>query len=654
MYVVANYLPQFYETVTNNKIYCEGYTEWMAVKNAHAFFPGHNQPRKPLYSNYYSLVDADALKWQSELAAQYGVDCFAFYHYYFGSGKMELARPAELFLENKEIRTSFFFVWANESWGRKSKHRKTNQWTNIYDNGSCQDLFIEQRYDGINQYRKHFEYIRRFVSDSRYFRIDGRPVFAIYDTSNFEAIKIMMENWNIWAVEEGKTPFHYIGINALGHEDAFDSVLYQMPNAAYHYGVKNKELKNGVVIKSYSEAMDIALQIKCDHHSLTGTFVDFDNTPRYGNNHSLVFERDSVDLFEYYLRRIVKKNKENGKDFLFINAWNEWGEGNYLEPDEQNQFTYLETVRRVKRASECDLSIIIPAYNVEEYIAECLDSVLCQNDLSYEIICINDGSSDNTKQILSDYQKRNPDTIAVFNNEHLGVSEARNAGLDMALGKYIYYIDADDFLYPNALKELAIIIHKSECFDVCFLSFRNVCIDAVLRKLHETRISKIKRKREIPAAISGKDAFVEMWNSDEYYPLVWLQLARRSFLEDNNIRFLPDIIYEDQLYTFELLAVAERVLCYNKEIYNKRIRKGSICTNEKKAEYIISYLTIYDTLASKNPPEKRSKEADALFNSFLDRVTRAFAGLTDEEKCELRRALIGTKLESYRTSILKN
>lgn len=634
MKFVANYLPQYYETEINNIHFGKGYTEWTAVRRATSFFEGHIQPKIPLNNNYYSLLDVETIRWQSRLAAKYGIEGFAIYHYFFDKGRMELNKPAEIILNNNDIDINYCFVWANESWGRKkSSGEKTNRWTNLYDNNKGNDIFVEQKYEGKEQYRDHYEYILKFISDRRYIRINGKPVFAIYNTSNMPAINEMMSLWTKWSIEDGNQGFYFIGINCWEDNSNFDAIVYQAPNAAYKLGVQTKEIRNGVSIKCYRDVMENILSMKSLPHTYFGTFVGFDNSPRYGNNHSLIIESRNMD-FEYYFRRMLKKNIKNNAGYMFVNAWNEWGEGNYLEPDALMRYRNLEVILRAKKGLKCELSIIIPAYNVAQYIAQCLESIINQeqNVLNYEIIVVDDGSTDDTLSILKQYQNDYYETITVISNGHKGVSESRNIGLDIALGEYVYYVDADDYISEKTLQIFQRVIQGSSPFDVCFFSFKNICSERDLIKKYNNMILKKKRNNQYEIPLKGRELLERMWDTHEYYPLVWLQLARRDFIEKHGIRFRSDIIFEDQLYTYYILYYSQKAICINEEIYYKRIRNNSICTKEKGYDYLYSYLNIYLELSIYLEDKGMSAKEIELLNSFYDRIRKHYLLLTEEQK----------------------
>ncbi len=627
MQVIANYLPQFYETEINNKHFGNGYTEWTAVKNASPFFEGHNQPRVPVDDNYYCLLNIEDLKWQVSLAKKYGIDGFAFYHYFFDSSRQELDKPVEILLDNKDIEMGFFFIWANESWGRNA-----NRWTNIYDTLIEEDIFVEQRYDGEYQYRNHYEYVKRFIVDDRYIKIDGKPIFVIYNTGVKESLCEMMSLWTRWAIEDGLDGFYFVGINYWENDKIFDAILFQAPNAAYKEGVPTEGYRNGVAVKHYENVMDNILSIRDCTDDFYGIFVGFDNSPRYGNKHSLLIEKKDYD-FEYYLRKVIKKNMTNKADMLFVNAWNEWGEGNYLEPDTIDSYCNLEAVLRAKKGKGADVSIIIPTYNVEEYIEECLDSIFAQNenDLKYELIIIDDGSTDSTLNIIKRYQNMYPEIVTIIKCEHKGVAAIRNIGLDMALGKYIYFVDADDYISKETFSLFVEAIRKNDV-ELCFFSFKNICRDPWMINKYADRLNGKKRNSTIENPSNGIDAFMQMWDNNEYFPLVWLQLIKREFIDKNNIRFQSDIIFEDQLFTFYVLYNAKKVVCYCDEIYNKRIRENSICTSKKGYEYLYSYLSIYRELNEFLKDKKSIYQAQKLLDSFRNRVSRFYYDISENER----------------------
>src|ERR1017187_893797 len=164
--LIALYLPQYHRIKENDEWWGDGYTEWTAVKKAKALFRGHNQPKKPLGDNYYDLSDINAMRWQQGLARKYGVHGFCYYHYWF-KGKRLLEKPVESMLATPDLTLPFCLSWANPSW--------TRTWY-----GQTKEMLMQQDYGGKSDWREHFEYLLPIFRDSRYIRIDGKPMFIIH------------------------------------------------------------------------------------------------------------------------------------------------------------------------------------------------------------------------------------------------------------------------------------------------------------------------------------------------------------------------------------------------------------------------------------------------------------------------------------------
>ncbi len=637
MRFIANYLPQFYPIPENDLRFGKGYTEWTAVQNANALFPNHQQPRVPLNRTYYRQDSVETIRWQCELAQAYGINGFALYHYYFGENEIALEQPAKIILQTPSLPVSYMFIWANESWGRrKDSNQFRNQWTSLYDTGEGADTVFEQEYGGTPQWDAHFRYLLPFFLDARYIRIDGAPVFGIYKPNDIAELDSMTAYFQKLAIQNGLPGLHIIGIN-IWEEHNLDAVLYQLPNAAYHCGVPDTETVNGVTRKDYRTICEKGCEIPANPCGDTyfGMFVDFDNTPRYGTRHSLSLTYADPCTFEIYLRRIIQKNQHlnPGRQMLFLNAWNEWGESNYLEPDEQNGYCRLEAVKRAHRAVACRISVIIPVWNTAEYLDECLSSVMTQCDCDFEVICVDDGSTDASRDILYVYQKKYPDIITVISQSHQGVSSARNTGIQAALGEYIYFMDSDNILKPNSLSKMLSCADRHHP-DVMFFSFENFCTEETLVQVHAARIRTKKRTRSFPCVMTGKEAFCEFMKEQEYYVLVWAQLVKRSFLEKYAIHFYEGIEYEDQLYTYWILNRAGRVFCTDDILYRKRIRSGSICTKPQTYSYIISYFTVYSEV--KRMAEHAAGEylawSLALLETYKERLRKKYILCPESEK----------------------
>lgn len=361
MKVIAFYLPQFHEVPENNLWWGKGFTEWNNVKQATQLYANHYQPRIPSGHNYYDLSDLRNLHWQANLAKEYGLSGFCFYHYWF-SGKLLLEKPGEAYLQDKTIDFPFCFSWANESW--------TNGW--VSDDNK---VLIPQQYGGIEEWKQHFEYLLPFFLDSRYITIDEKPLFIIYKPQGIPHLIDMLDYFQKSAVENGLAGLHF----------AYQHITYHRLNdiegkAKFSFGIeyqptyaRNDYDKAGLVqetfllgayrtiirkikkrmnigkpdLYSYREMWKYVLSRKPENEKMIpGAFVDWDNTPRR-KIRGTVFQGADPEIFKRYFTKQVKRARDvYHKDLLFIFAWNEWGEGGYLEPDERYGLKYLEAIKQ--------------------------------------------------------------------------------------------------------------------------------------------------------------------------------------------------------------------------------------------------------------------------------------------------------------------
>ena len=304
----------------------------------------------------------------------------------------------------------------------------------------------------------------------------------------------------------------------------------------------------------------------------------------------------------------------------------------------------------MEREPEVLLSVIIPAYNVETYLKECLDSVLDQDLRSYEIICVNDGSTDNTGKILDEYARANKQ-VRVFHKENGGLPSARNYGMPKARGKYIYFLDSDDYLSDR--QALSFMVDRMEAENLDLLHFDTQLFfesEELEERRHED-IAWFHRYREYGLRQHGYDMFTDMVRGWDLVVNVWLSCVRRDFLEKHNITFLPVYGCEDEFYTFRTLLLAGRVRHVSKVLHNYRIQAGSIMSGKPsfKAFYggVVSWLAMLRHLDEYEYP----LYVEDTIITFLRRRTKdlceLYSKLEDEEKAKID-ALNGEEQESIR------
>ncbi len=233
------------------------------------------------------------------------------------------------------------------------------------------------------------------------------------------------------------------------------------------------------------------------------------------------------------------------------------------------------------------ISVIIPVYNVEEYLKECVDSVLSQTYENYEIILINDGSTDSSGKICDEYAEKN-DKISVVHKENGGLSDARNKGLSLANGKYVYFLDSDDYIIPEAFAELVLIIEK-ENSDFVFFDAKSFEDGNKSFNIEQRYI----RKKEYGAA-KGEEVLMNLLDNKEYHSAVPLCFIKKAFLEKARLRFITGIFYEDTVFTYELFMLSNMVSYCSKALYHRRYRKASIMTSPKSQKYFDSICRVYE------------------------------------------------------------
>lgn len=344
------YLPQFHRTKDNDSWWGEGFTEWTAVRAAKPLFAGHLQPKVPLSEYYYDLLEKETMQKQAEWMHQYGVDGQCFYHYYFENGRMTLEKPAERLLKWTDVDMPFCFCWANTTWARTWSNISGNTWADEFESDDRKEtddgILISQKYGREKDWKKHFEYLLPFFKDERYIKVNDRPIFMITWIDAIPCLQQMVEYWKALAKEAGISEVFFIGMGVNYAVPNMDALLIGGPHSFWNLG----KPVDGVFRIKYDDIWTNTLASESIRGCKTyiGGFVDYDDTCRRGKHGGIVAEGFTVDKFYYGMKELYKKNIRSGNEFVFINAWNEWGEGMYLEPDTYNGFAILEALQRAK------------------------------------------------------------------------------------------------------------------------------------------------------------------------------------------------------------------------------------------------------------------------------------------------------------------
>lgn len=349
--LIAHYLPQFHPIPENDLWWSKGFTEWTNTARAKPLFPGHILPNVPADLGYYDLRVFETRLEQAELAREYGIEGFCYWHYWFGGGKRLLERPFNEVLNSGKPDFPFCLAWANHTW--------SGIW-----HGCPDRILIEQTYPGVNDYKAHFYCMLDAFCDHRYMKIDGRNIFCIYRPTDFKDVRVFMDIWREIAQREGAPDFFFIGITDYPWrmpEDGYDGFTTNPPVGQLPYqGIKsiNAEVEKGVLLANPGLTVAPKLpQIYTYDTYIKNAFPaatrrreffpcvmpNWDNTPRSGRN-GFVLQGSTPELYRQHLEEAIGLVKNNASDqrVIFVKSWNEWAEGNYLEPDLKWGHAYLE------------------------------------------------------------------------------------------------------------------------------------------------------------------------------------------------------------------------------------------------------------------------------------------------------------------------
>lgn len=356
---IAFYLPQFYPTPENDEWWGPGFTEWTNVAKAKPLYKGHYQPRIPADLGFYDLRVPETREKQAALAREAGIEGFCYWHYWF-AGRRLLDRVFTEVVESGNPDFPFCLCWANHSWYAKTwMYSKTDY-----------RLLIEQTYPGKQDYIDHFMAMLPAFKDKRYMRQDGRLIFGVFDADMFPNVHEFFDTWNELARRHGLGGFYFFGL-AQGEkrynkikEFGFDTVVLEGLSGFYNDSLRNP-LKNWYVnwlmngkfhipfSYPYEKYMKEAINLFNKYEEATPCVVpDFDHSPR-SSRWGVVLNGSNPVLWGTLIKNTCQllDRKRKANNLLFIKAWNEWGEGNYMEPDLRWGRGYIDEMK----AAICNL-----------------------------------------------------------------------------------------------------------------------------------------------------------------------------------------------------------------------------------------------------------------------------------------------------------
>ena len=365
---LAYYLPQYHPIPENDAWWGIGFTEWTNVTKAKPLFKGHYQPILPADLGFYDLRLPIIQEQQALLAKEYGVDGFIYYQYWFGDGKMLLEKPAAAMLKNKNIVLAFCFCWANETW------------KGIWHGLDNPDTLIEQTYNGEQDYMEYFNYLLPFFQDERYIKIDNKPMFHVYRFDDIPNHEAFITIFNDLAIANGFDGIHFIaticsnivlnnkfiygkvGVDVFmrmrhGQEflffekGVFAKIEQKLRKVFRDYFTSNNDIdsRSKPLIFDYKRGVEkMNITFNNEKH-IPCVFPNWDNTARSGNK-AMIFKNATPETWKVHLESTVSEllKKPNRPQIVVIKSWNEWAEGNHLEPDIKYGLKWLEAVKKVK------------------------------------------------------------------------------------------------------------------------------------------------------------------------------------------------------------------------------------------------------------------------------------------------------------------
>lgn len=357
--IIAFYLPQFHPFPENDEWWGKGFTEWTNVGKAKALFRGHNQPRVPTELGYYDLRLPIIREQQAEMARDAGVTAFCYWHYWFGNGKRLIPEVFNEVLESGKPDFPFCLGWANHSWYAKN-------WNS--DGTTTEKMLMEQTYPGLEDEKMHFEFLLKAFKDSRYVKIDGCPLLYIFAPRDLP--QEYVDNFRKWTKEAGFPDLYLVAnisdVRILKDEylkRGYNAVSYQRLGGRVIAGNTSKDKLNRAIVRWWRKIKGFIIHRPPFMHDYGKSYHDlltqddyaedvipaivpqWDHTPRSGWNGSL-FVNATPENFYRHATEVLKAIEHKRHPIAFLKSWNEWGEGNMMEPDMTFGRGFIEALRK--------------------------------------------------------------------------------------------------------------------------------------------------------------------------------------------------------------------------------------------------------------------------------------------------------------------
>jgi hypothetical protein len=344
--ILAYYLPQFHEIPENNLWWGDGFTEWTALNNAKLYFK-NQRIRKPVSPyNQYELPSKEVMEWQAKIARDHYIDGFFMWDYWFGNGKRLLSKPKE-FVRDNDIDFPYALIWANHSWYNKGKNK----------------LLIEQKYLGKDDYYAYAMDCLSHFHTKNYIKINNAPVFGLFMPLAVPDLDLFMETFEQVAVDNGFSGIYWVAENASGMNEFADKFNVTISSSKYFsarkwkhpvFFVREQLIKKlnwnflGPIRYNYSKLVSQSSEFMLGESP--AIFTGWDTTPRHGSRGTYL-DNFNNNTFCMHLDNVFQHAVSEKIDFLVIKSWNEWAEGNVLEPDSEFGYVLLNAIKNKIKSS---------------------------------------------------------------------------------------------------------------------------------------------------------------------------------------------------------------------------------------------------------------------------------------------------------------
>lgn len=352
--VIAYYLPQYHPTKENDEWWGKGFTEWTNVAKAKPLFRGHEQPNIPSELGFYDLRLPEVRKEQADLAREAGVDAFCYWHYWFGNGVQLLEKPLQEVVRLGEPDFPFCLGWANHQWRKKQWNKDVSRLD--------QTVIMEQNYPGEEDVILHFKTMLPMFKDCRYYKIGGKIVFLIYVVKDIPYLELFIQKWRSLAKENGLPDFYFVG--HVNNEDEvvyarkfnFDHLVYENHFQVFEsskawvnkfrtvFSYFTKIPINIISYEKFVDRLDYSL-IEKSNDIFPTIYSNWDTSPRLGAA-ARIITKPEPKYFKKLIEKAIRALDGQSEKVIFLKSWNEWAEGNYVEPDLKYGKGRLEALRK--------------------------------------------------------------------------------------------------------------------------------------------------------------------------------------------------------------------------------------------------------------------------------------------------------------------